>query len=94
MATYKYIDRICVIITICAVVLTAVFMNGQAIGIQAVADEDAEGYKGTEYFTANDMNGEWETGDATVITLTGDGASIQGKGVYTYDGDVYISAAG
>ena len=94
MSTNKYIDRICVIITVCAVILTAVFMNGKAIGIQAIVDEDAEGYEGTEYFTANDMNGGWDTEDATVISLTGDGAEIQGEGVYTYDGDVYISAGG
>ncbi|MBO5551977.1 MAG: carbohydrate-binding domain-containing protein [Lachnospiraceae bacterium] len=94
MSTHKYIDRICVAITICAVILTAVFMNGKALGIQAIVDEDAEGYEGSEYFTARDMDGTWDTADATVISLTGDGAVIQGEGVYTYDGDVYISAAG
>ena len=50
MSTHKYIDRICVIITICALILTAVFMNGKAIGMQAIVDEDAESYEGTEYF--------------------------------------------
>ena len=94
MSTHKYIDRICVIITICALILTAVFMNGKTIGMQAIVDEDAESYEGTEYFTANDMNGSWDTDGATVISLTGDGAVIRGEGVYSYDGDVYISAAG
>ena len=94
MSTHKYIDRICVIITLCAVLLTAVFMNGSAIGIQAIVDEDAESYTGTEYFTANDMNGSWDTEGAVVISLTGDGAEIQGEGVYTYDGNVYISTGG
>ena len=94
MSTNKNIDRICAIITLCAVLLTVIFMNGRSIGIQAIVDEDAESYKGTEYFTANDMNGSWDTDDATVISLTGDGADVQGEGVYSYDGDVYIAAAG
>ncbi|MBR1523276.1 MAG: carbohydrate-binding domain-containing protein [Lachnospiraceae bacterium] len=94
MSTSKYIDRICVIITICAVILTAVFMNGKAIGIQAIVDEDAESYEGTEYFTANDMNSSWDTDGAVLIDLMGDNATIEGNGAYFYDGDLYITGAG
>ena len=94
MSTNKNIDRICVVITICAVVLTCLFMNGKALGLQAIVDEDAESYEGTAYFTASDMNGAWDTEDAVSITLMGDDAEISGNGAYVYDGDLYITGAG
>ncbi len=94
MSANKNIDRICIIITICALILTVLFMNGQRLGINAIVDEDAEGYEGNEYFTANDMNGTYSTEDATVITLSGDTASFNGEGVYVYDGSVYITNGG
>ena len=94
MTTHKHIDKICIIITIIALLVTVLFMNGQKLGMTAIVDEDAESYEGNEYFTANDLNGEWDTEGATYITLTGDGADADGNGVYSYDGDVYISGAG
>lgn len=94
MTTHKHIDKICIIITIIALLVTVLFMNGQKLGMTAIVDEDAESYEGSEYFTANDLNGSWDTEGAIYITLTGDGAVADGNGVYSYDGDVYISGAG
>ena len=94
MSTHKHIDLICTIITVCAVLLTVLFMNGEALGIQVIVDEDAEGYEGTDYFTANDSQADWDDSGATVIMLNGTDATIDGNGAYTYDGNVVISNAG
>ena len=94
MSTHKYIERICVAVMICAVIVTLLFMNGAKLGLTAIVDEDAESYTGTEYFTANDQNAEWDTAGATVITLNGDTAKISGSGAYVLDGLVYITGGG
>ena len=94
MSTHNTLDKICVAIVICSLVLTALFMNGEALGITKIVDEDAEQNSDSAYFTTNDQNGSWDTTGAAVITLTGDGASISGNGAYVYDGDVVIAEAG
>ncbi len=79
---------------VCAVILTSLFMNGEAFGLIPIIDQDAESYTGNEYFTASDLDGSWDTEEATYISLNGADAVFDGNGVYTYDGDVYISGAG
>ena len=91
MSTSKNIDKICVCVIVIALIFTAVFMNGKSLGLVAVTDEDAESYEGTTYFTANDLDGDWDTSQATVITLEGSDASVLGSGAYAYDGSVYIT---
>ena len=94
MINSKYIDRICVFISILAVLITVLFMNGEALGIEKIVDGDAESYDGTEYFTANDLDAAWDDSAATIITCNGTDAVINGNGAYTYNGDVVISNAG
>ena len=94
MSTDKHIDRICIIITLIALVLTVLFMNGEKLGIAKVVDEDAEKYSDLSNFTANDQNGDWESGDAAIITLNGDSATISGKGAYVNGSTVVITNAG
>ena len=94
MSDDKHIDRVCIIITIIALLVTVLFMNGEKLGIEAIVDEDAEKYSDLANFTANDQNGEWDTTDAAVITLNGDDAEVSGKGAYVYNGSVVISNAG
>ena len=94
MSTHNTLDKICVAIVICSLVLTVLFMNGEALGITKIVDEDAEQNSDSAYFTANDQNGSWDTAGAAVIALTGDGASISGNGAYVYDGNVVIAEAG
>ena len=94
MSSSKHINLICIVVTVCAVLLTVLFMNGEALGITKVVDEDAEGYEGNEYFTANDLNGEWDDTEATRITLNGEDATIDGYGAYVYDGNVVIANGG
>ena len=94
MSTHNNLDKICVAIVVSSLVLTTLFMNGEALGITKIVDEDAEQNSDSEYFTTNDQNGSWDTSGATVITLTGDGATISGNGAYTNDGNVVITNAG
>lgn len=94
MSTNKHIDRICIIITIFALLVTVLFMNGEKLGIERIIDEDAEKYSDLDQFTANDQNGEWETEGATVITLKGDSASVSGSGAYVNNDSVVITNAG
>ena len=90
MSASKHIDIICVVVLLCTLLVTALFINGRALGITAVTDGDA----GDSRFTANDLNGDWDAAGATQITLTGDGGSVKGNGAYIYGGDVHIVYAG
>ena len=94
MSTHNNLDKICVAIVVGSLVLTGLFMNGEALGITKIVDEDAQQNSDSVYFTTNDQNGNWDTSGATVITLTGDGVTISGKGAYTVDGNVVITNAG
>ena len=94
MSTNKHIEAICAVITVLALIVTALFMNGEALGIEKITDEDAERNSDSAYFTANDLDGGWATDGATVITLTGDGAQIDGTGAYAYDGGAVIANGG
>ena len=90
MSTSKHIDVICVVVLLCTLLVTGLFINGTALGIEAITDADA----GDGQFTANDRNADWDTTGATRITLTGDGGSVKGNGAYVYDGNVHIIQAG
>lgn len=94
MSTSRYFDRICIVITVIALIITTLFVFGENLGLNKIVDEDAEGYEAPSGFTTNDMNADWNDTDATVITLLGDSADISGNGAYTYDNKVVISNAG
>lgn len=94
MSTHKNIDRICVAVILVAMVITVLFMNGAALGLQVIVDDDAERNSGSKYFTVNDRDGSWDTTDATIIELQGSDAIIHGKGAYSYEGSVVISESG
>ena len=51
MSTHNNLDKICVAIVICSLVLTVLFMNGEALGITKIVDEDAEQNSDSAYFT-------------------------------------------
>ncbi|MBE5850958.1 MAG: carbohydrate-binding domain-containing protein [Lachnospiraceae bacterium] len=94
MSTSKYFDRICVIVTVIALIITTLYMFGEKLGIRKIVDEDSEGYEAPSGFTDNDLNSDWDDSDATVITLNGDSAEISGDGAYQNDGNVVIANAG
>ena len=98
MAAEKKFDIIAILAVIAALLLTVLFMNGEALGMQRVVSEEE-----VSVFTEDDLDSDWYTGSgaeitltggATYITLTGDGAEINGSGAYFLDGDVIIYAAG
>lgn len=94
MSTHKYIDRICVAVLLFTLLLTVLFVNGEALGVQVIVDEDAEIHSDSSWFTANDLNGEWDSSSATVITLSGSSVEVSGSGAYAYDGGVVITNGG
>ena len=94
MSTHRSFEKICVVVTAFMLLITVLFMNGSSLGIEMIIDEDAELHAHTVYFTENDLNGQWSTSGATVITLNGDSAGISGKGAYFYDGNLVIRNGG
>ena len=94
MLTHKFIDRICVVILVCTMLLTILFMHGEALGIQVVSDLDTDSNEGSVWFTDNDLDSSWDTENAVRITLEGTDASIDGNGAYVMDGNVVIASAG
>ena len=95
MSTHKSFDKICVVVILLAIVLTVLFMNGEAFGIQLVVDEDSQTHSDSEYFTANDQTADWDITTATVIKLNGDSISISdSSSAYVYDGNLVISGSG
>ena len=94
MSTHKNIDRICIAFVIIALIVTVLFMNGSRLGIKKIVDMDSESYDGPEYVTANDLNGDWDTSEATFITFDGDDINIEGNGAYEYNNDLVIANSG
>ena len=94
MSTHRSIDIICVVVTVLAIILAVLFMNGERLGIQKIVDQDSESATGSVYFTNNDLNGTWDSARATKIVLRGESASVSGSGAYVYRGDVIISDTG
>ena len=93
-STQTILDKICVAIVVCSLLLTALFINGESLGITKIVDEDADQNSDTEYFTSKDQDGDWDSSEATVITLKRNEAVISGNGAYTSDGNVVITNAG
>ena len=93
-STQTTLDKICVAIVVCSLLLTALFINGESLGITKIVDEDADQNSDTEYFTSKDQDGDWDSSEATVITLKGNEAVISGNGAYKSDGNVVITNAG
>ncbi len=94
MSTHKQIDRICVAVLVCTLLVTVLFMNGQKLGLTPIFDGDAESSSDSAFFTRNDRDSDWDSASATRITLAGDRANISGGGAYVLGGDVVIAQAG
>lgn len=95
MSTSKHFDKIVAVVLVLGLLLTVLFINGEALGIEKIIDEDAEQYESASSFTSNDLNGDWDPSKATAtIALNGDSAKISGNGAYFNDGSVVITGAG
>lgn len=90
MASSKHIDIICLAAALLSLLITVLFMNGEALGLTAVPSGGTEDGQ----FTADDCNPDWDRNGATRISLNGSSAEISGNGAYPYDGGVYIASAG
>lgn len=90
MSTSKHIDAFCLAVCLLMLLLTGLFMGGEAFGLSPADGGDA----GDGQFTANDLNADWDRAGATQITLSGDGGAVKGGGAYINDGDVHILYAG
>ncbi len=90
MSTHKKIDAICIAAIIFSIVLTVLLMNGKVFASVAAMSEDV----GSDLFTANDLNADWDTAYATKIVLSDEGSTISGNGAYVHDGNICITYAG
>ena len=92
MSTGKHFSALCALVLALALAVTVLFMNGEALGIRVIRDEDSEANEDSGYFTTNDQNTAWTA--ATAITLSGDTATVSGSGAYANGGSVTIASAG
>lgn len=92
MSTGKHFSALCALVLALALAVTVLFMNGEALGIRVIRDEDSEANEDSGYFTSNDQNTTWTA--ATTITLSGDTATVSGSGAYANGGSVTIASAG
>ncbi len=90
MSKHKHIDAICVGITVFTLLLTILLMIGKSSEVLAAASEESI----NSLFTESDLNAEWDAEDATRITLSDEGSTVNGNGAYVDHGDVYIVYAG
>ena len=92
MSTSKKIDIICIVVTVAALVLTLLFMNGKAIGLVEAEKENQE--TDSNEFTANDLNDAPDTDSSTIIELNGNIANVKGNGAYFANNCLHIVYAG
>ena len=92
MSTGKHFSALCALVLALALAVTVLFMNGEALGIRVIRDEDSETNEDSGYFTTNDQNTAWTA--ATAITLSGATATVSGSGAYANGGSVTIASAG
>ena len=92
MSTGKHFSALCALVLALALAVTVLFMNGEALGIRVVRDEDSEANEDSGYFTSNDQNTAWTA--TTTITLSGATATVSGSGAYVNGGSVTIASAG
>lgn len=92
MSTGKHFSALCALVLALALAVTVLIMNGEALGIRVIRDEDSETNEDSQYFTSNDQNTAWTA--ATTITLSGDTATAGGSGAYASGGSVTIASAG
>lgn len=91
MSTHKHIDRICLVAAILSLILCAVFMNGEALGIQAASK--VMGYENRLFDTSNvhtidiiidDWDGFLQTAQSeeySVCSVVIDGEAISNVGI-------------
>lgn len=89
MSTSRHFNFIALLAAALSLVITVLFMNGEALGLSRVIPEEENAL-----FTQADLEDDWMTSGTAKITLTGDDALIEGDGAYVQDGNVVIYAGG
>ena len=91
MTKSRFTDLICIVITVFMIVITVLFMNGKALGVQAVeTDLSADTNKS---FSSRDLDGTWDESTAVYISLD-DYAGLASGAAYELNGDLYLIEAG
>ncbi len=90
MSTHQHIDRICLAVLLCTILLTVLFMNGARLGIRVITDQESG--RSSACFSYNDRNDSWDYSHPTVIRL--DQQSVRGSGAYFYGTDLVIAESG
>lgn len=89
MAANKRIDVICIVITLVALIITVLFINGQSLGLQVYVGNEETSEKNS-HFSSSDMKTEVNTEDATEIEFSEDTVTISGNGAYYANGVLNI----
>ena len=91
MSNSKHTDLVCIIIIVLSLVLTLVFINGEALGIEVIKSDETADAEST--FTESDLSAEWSASSAVYINL--ETLEItSSSGAYVLDGDICISSGG
>ena len=94
MAGHKRTDVICLAAAFLAVVLTVLFINGKALGLKPMYEEQPDELADSPYFSAADISRRWQGEAATDIQLSDKGVKVSGSGVYVLDDDIHITRSG
>lgn len=92
--THKYSKWICAAAIAGVLIIAALFVKGMLPGTKKIIVSDAVISEAPQYFTSNDIDGNWDTDDAVRITLSGDSGTVSGNGAFMDDKDLIISASG
>ncbi len=83
MSTHPHISILCYV-ALAVTFLTTVLL----VGLSPIAADESG------FFTASDLNANWDTSNAVQILLSDSGSTVNGTGAYAHGNDVYIVSGG
>lgn len=94
LLTHKYFKPICAVAIAGVLIIAVILMNGGLSGTEKNIAPDPGVSEAPQYFTLNDIDGNWDTDGAVRITLCGDSGTVSGNGAFMNGKDLIISDAG
>ena len=91
MSKSRFTDVLCIVIILCMVLGTVLFMNADKLGVQAVETDESANRNAT--FTDRDLDGTWDEETAEYIDLS-DIEGLALANAYELDGDLYLISKG
>lgn len=91
MSKSRFTDVLCIVIILCMVLGTVLFMNADKLGVQAVETDESANLNAT--FTDRDLDGTWDGETAEYIDLS-DIEGLTMANAYELDGDLYLISKG